>query len=105
VDLVKAFVVWDLLRHLEIRICRASAGTQAVLFLLISLVPNLRVSRTWVQDPGLEVESTLRIAPVSRDNESIQFDQGPARRWAGQPSQGLNIEWRVLTFAQSRALC
>ena len=41
-----------------------------VLFLLLSLVPTLRVSRAWVQDPGLEVD----IEDSASNSETI--DQG-----------------------------
>jgi hypothetical protein len=46
------------------------------------LWPTLRVSWAWGQDPGFEVESTLRI---TRNSEFV--DQGPVHSWAGQPSQ------------------
>jgi hypothetical protein len=65
-------------------LCRTRAGTQAVPFRLSSLVPALRVSCARGQDPGSEVESTLRIAPVT-----------------AAPNQGMDDG--LVTFAQSRA--
>ena len=39
--------------------------TRAVPLLFLSSVPTIRVSRTWGQDLGFGVETTLKIAPVT----------------------------------------
>jgi len=72
--------------------CAASRNTD---------LSGVRISWARGQDPGFEVESTLRIAPVTA---SPLIKAGRPCSQLGEPAESRD-EWQVVTFAQSRALC